>query len=230
MLLKTVYICRLANKNNDVDFIHFGVLLVHMREPLSNWLDDLFRRFTFWTKRAPVPDQSDQGEPLKFRKKATKEFVATKKDPELKIRLIPDSFHLQDVGKLDSGALYWIDVQLIPEGKQTRDFVVTYIFDLEGTLIQSDIQDLGLRSDPSRRNPSEVALQQKEKIGSGQLVEIWVHPFAVKSHDKVFGLVVRKPEPDEPQDIYEESGTFVDALPGCTLMFYPPWDEGNYDT
>ena len=121
-------------------------------------------------------------------------------------------------------------MQLVPEGEQARDFVVTYIFDLEGTLIQSDIQDLGLRSDPNRRNPSEVVLQQKEKIGSGQLAEIWVHPFAVKSHDKVFGLVVRKPEPDEPQDIYDESGPFVDALPGWTLMFYPPWDEGNYDT
>jgi len=146
-----------------------------------------------------------------------------------KIRLVPDKWHLQDVGMLDNGAMYWIDVQLNSEGGDTRDFVATYAFDLDGNLIWNEIEDLGLRSESRRRDVSTIISRQREKLGPGQIADISVHPFSVNAYGLVFGLMVRKPEPDDgdPQD---DQGPFVDAMPGWTLMFYPPWEEGLYST
>ena len=146
-----------------------------------------------------------------------------------KIRLIPDKWHLQDVGKLDSGALYWIDVQLNSEGGDTRDFVATYVFDLDGTLIWNDIEDLGLRSNSNLQGVSPIISRHREKLGPGQITDISVHPFSVNAHGLVFGLVIRKPEPDD-ENWQDDEGPYVDAMPGWTLMFYPPWEEGLYDT
>ena len=146
-----------------------------------------------------------------------------------KIRLIPDEWHLKNVGRLDNGALYWIDVQLSSEDDDTRDFVATYVFDLDGNLIWNDIEDLGLRSESRRRGFSTIVSQHRDKLGPGQIADISVHPFSVNAHGLVFGLVVRKPEPDD-DDLQNDQDPFVDAMPGWTLMFYPPWEEGLYAT
>lgn len=148
----------------------------------------------------------------------------------LKIRLIPDDYHLPDVGKLENGAMYWIDIQLSSEGRNTRDFVATYIFDLNGYLIWNEIEDLGLRSDIDIRDPETVIAEHKAKIGKGQTTDIWVHPFSVEEHGLTFGLMVRKREDDESNNSQEDEEPMVDALPGFTLLFYPPWEEGHYDT
>ncbi len=149
-----------------------------------------------------------------------------------KIRLIPDSYHLTNVGQLDNGNNYWIDVQLIPERRDTRDFVATYIFDDDGTLIDSEIINLGLRSDPNALRVKDVIAQQRSKIGvrkagifGGKSESFWVKPFSVRAYDVDFGLVVREPEADNP-----DRPPVVDAMPGWTLMFYPPWEDGGYDT
>lgn len=146
---------------------------------------------------------------------------------DFKIRLIPDQYHLPDVGRLDAGAQFWIDLQLQPESESVRDFVATYVFDDDGVLIWYEIDDLGLRSDPNARRASEVIEQQKTKLGASERADIWVYPFSVTAHGSTFGLVVRPPEPENDET---EEGPLVDAMPGWTLMFYPPWEEGMYDT
>ncbi len=149
-----------------------------------------------------------------------------------KILLIPDRYHLIDVGQLNNGNNYWIDVQLNSEGMDTRDFLATYIFDKAGKLIDSDITDLGLRSNPNAVPAKDAIRRQKSKIGvrrtgifGRKSKSFWVQPFSVTAHGLVFGLVVREPEEDD-----EEMPPMVDAMPGRTLVFYPPWEDGQYDT
>lgn len=149
-----------------------------------------------------------------------------------KIHLIPDRYHLIDVGQLKDGNNYWIDVQLSSEGMDTRDFVAIYIFDSAGKLIDSEIIDLGLRSDPNALKARDVIKQQKSRIGVGRTgvfgqkrESFWVQLFSVEAHGLVFGLVVREPEEND-----EEMPPMVDAMPGWTLVFYPPWEDGQYDT
>ncbi len=149
---------------------------------------------------------------------------------DFKVRLIPDDYHIYHVGKLAAGAQFWIDVQLRSEAESTRDFVATYVFDLDGVLIHNEIVDLGLRSESDRRVPAIVIDEQLARLGSFEKTDISVFPFSINAHGLTFGLVVRQPDPDEPEENGDEIGPLVDAFPGWTLMFYPPWDEGLYAT
>ena len=142
-----------------------------------------------------------------------------------KIRLIPDRYHLTDVGQLADGNNYWIDIQLNPEGRDTRDFIATYIFDADGELIEFQIIDLGLRSDPNALSARAVIKEESDRIGAKENSDFWVSPFAVKTHGLVFGLVVRDRQKGELEGFQA-----VDAMPGWTIMFYPPWEDGLYDT
>ena len=142
-----------------------------------------------------------------------------------KLRLIPDRYHLADVGPLENGNNYWIDVQLNSEGRDTRDFVATYVFDTVGELIQHKITDLGLCSDPNALPANAMVKQERERIGAKERRGIWGRPFAIQTFGLVFGLVVRDPQQGEI-----EGYQAVDAMPGWTLMFYPPWEDGLYNT
>lgn len=149
---------------------------------------------------------------------------------DFRVRLIPDNYHLLHVGRLGSGAQFWIDVQLRGEADTTRDFVATYIFNEDGVLSWHEIIDLGLRSNPGRRAATDVILAQIAKLGPSEKADISVFPFSVDAYGSTFGLVVRESDTDDPSDIDDCDGPLVDALPGWTLMFYPPWGEGLYDT
>lgn len=140
----------------------------------------------------------------------------------VKIHLIPDNYHLKNVGTLSDGRLYWIDVQLSYDhaAGDTRDFVCMYIFSEDGHLVDHTITDLGLRSS-SALKASEVIRQMVATQSKPTLRDIWVHPFAAEHLGLTFGLIIR----DEG-----DTGPVVDVLPGMTLMFYPPWPEGGYDT
>lgn len=142
-----------------------------------------------------------------------------------KLRLIPDRYHLSDVGQLIDGNHYWIDIQLNSEGDDTRDFVAVYIFDTDGVKIEHEIIDLGLRSAPNATSAKKAVEQQRQRIGIKKRKDFWVRPFSVEAYGLVFGLIVREREPGELEGFQA-----VDAMPGWTLMFYPPWDDGLYDT
>ena len=144
---------------------------------------------------------------------------------EIRVHLIPDEWHLHHVGKLPDGRLIWIETQLSYDRtlRDTRDFLCIWIFSKEGVLTdQSKIIDLGWRSNPigSRRLFIE---QELEALGGLTVTDIWVRPFSVEKYGLIFGLLIRD-EDDTDGDI------LIDAMPGMTLMFYPPWSEGGYDT
>ncbi len=145
---------------------------------------------------------------------------------DLKFPLVPDRYHLHDVGRTRQGNGYWITPQLAPEKNGTRDFVVAYTFDTSGTLISADVADLGLRELGEDRRVPEAIIRMKKKVDAVSVEQIWVMPFSVSFYGHTFGLVVREPD---KEDGFEEEPV-VDALPGYTLMFYGPWDTCNYDT
>jgi hypothetical protein len=57
-----------------------------------------------------------------------------------KIRLIPDDWHVQHVGHLADGRLFWVTGQLDPAGGTTKDFVCTFVFDQDGHLTEHSIR------------------------------------------------------------------------------------------
>lgn len=142
-----------------------------------------------------------------------------------KVRLIPDRYRLTDLGQLDDGNYFWIDLQIANEGRETRDFMATYYFDSNGDLIGHKIKDLGLRSSPDALSARETIEHEKTRIGEWDRKDFWVRPFSINSHGLVFGLVVRERQAGELEGFQA-----VDAMPGWTLMFYPPWEDGQYDT
>lgn len=144
----------------------------------------------------------------------------------LRFPLVPDNFHLRDVGKTRQGNGFWITSQLIPEGETTRDFIAAYIFDRDGGLISSEVVDLGCRDQSEVPKAKDVINGLKRKIDAAEKGEIWVKPFSVSFYGHTFGLIPRK-----IGDALDPHGEYVvDAEPGSTYMFYGPWDLCNYDT
>ncbi len=141
--------------------------------------------------------------------------------PPEKIRLIPDEFHVHNVGGLPSGDLYWIDIQLSWEAdlNATRDFLCIYVFAPDGSLKSHLITDLGLRSEQQQVSAPLIEEWYGNHPGTIER-DIWVRPFSVEHMGRTFGLIVSE----------EEGETLVEAKPGNTLMFYAPWEEGLYDT
>ena len=141
----------------------------------------------------------------------------------IKLRLIPDRFHLRHVGHLKDGRGIWLDTQITFDGAEIRDFVCAYVFDPDGELVEWDIVALGGRTDqqPSAR---KTIRDLKRRFGWTRSGAFDICLFTVDAHGETFGLELRDPD-DTDED--EQS---IDVLPGYTLNFYPPWDEGAYDS
>ncbi len=83
----------------------------------------------------------------------------------VRLHLIPDTRDLQHVGRLADGSGYWIDVQLARQQGDTRDFVASYVFDIDGNLTRHRIEDLGLRGKRRARSVAEVVRDHEAKLG-----------------------------------------------------------------
>jgi hypothetical protein len=138
-----------------------------------------------------------------------------------KIRLIPDAWHLRNLGRLSGGRFFFVDGQLDYTSGTTRDFVCTFLFDPGGDLIDHSIELIGARGSHSDRSVSSAVKRHLDALGRLTRTDIWVRPFSVESNGAVFGLVPRKTEAGEWR---------VEFMPGNTLSFYPPWEAGGYDT
>jgi hypothetical protein len=138
-----------------------------------------------------------------------------------KIRLIPDDFHIEHVGRLVEGGLFWVDLQLASISRITSDFVCTYIFDQDGRLTEHSIELVGVRGSYPNGSVATAIDRHIAALGELATADIWVRPFSIESHNTVFGLVPRQTERGEWR---------VEAMPGNTLSFFPPWDAGEYDT
>ena len=154
--------------------------------------------------------------------------------PPEKIRLIPDDWHIRNVGRLRNGELFVVDSQLASKDMVTTDFVCTFVFDPDGYLVRHSIDRLGERgsydeAEVGRRFDAHLAA-----LGDHEVTDIWIRPFEIESHGALFGFIPVPPEafvdPDDDASSAEDYDWRVEFMPGNTLSFYPPWDMGGYDT
>src|SRR5262249_21232499 len=138
-----------------------------------------------------------------------------------KIRLIPDRWHIHNVGRLSDGRLFFVDGQLDFASGVTKDFVCTFVFDQNGRLNEHVVELVGERGAYPAGSVGRLIDRQLAALGDRTRTDIWVRPFGVESHGTVFGLIPR----------HVEGGRWrVEFMPGNTLSFYPPWEAGEYDT
>jgi len=138
-----------------------------------------------------------------------------------KIRLIPDNIHIRNVGRLRDGRLFIVDSQLDSKSRITRDFVCTFLFDADGSMVDHSIELIGTRGAYPDRSVGEALRRHLNALGQTIRADIWVRPFQVESKGSVFGLIPRQ----------TKTGAWrVEFMPGNTLSFYPPWEAGGYDT
>lgn len=138
-----------------------------------------------------------------------------------KIRLIPDRFKIRNVGRTNDAQLFWIDSQLDSDGRSTRDFVCTFIFDADGNLIQHSIELIGVRGNYAGGKVGESINRHLSALGGRTITDIRIRLFSVESTGALFGLIAREAAPGRWR---------VEFMPGNTLSFYPPWEAGGYDT
>ena len=151
-----------------------------------------------------------------------------------KIHLIPDNWHIKHVGQLADGRLFLVDTQLELRHGITRDYVCTFIFDPDGHLVSHDIELLGERGAYSDKDAVSAFEKHIAALGDHEITDIWIRPFQLRSHETTFGFVAVSPEEfmdedDDPSDLSPDDWR-VEFMPGNTLSFYPPWEDGEYDT
>lgn len=141
--------------------------------------------------------------------------------PPEKIRLIPDHWHLPHVGRLVAGKLYFVEPQLISSMGITRDFVCTYVFDASGQIDDHFIELIGTRESYRDGTVGDAISRHLSKLGERSVEGIWIRPFSIAIEGTSFGFIPRQ----TPNGSWR-----VEAMPGNTLSFYPPWASGGYDT
>ncbi len=140
-----------------------------------------------------------------------------------KIHLIPDVWHIKRVGRLADGRLFVLDWQLAFSKGATEDYLCTYVFDTDGKLVSHLIESIGRRTSLGEDDAKAHAALARHlsKLGKYEVADIWVRPFSVGYDGLVFGLIPRQ---------LDDGSWRVEFMPGNTLSFYPPWEEGGYDT
>jgi len=138
-----------------------------------------------------------------------------------KVLLIPDRWQIKNVGRLGDGSLYLVDGQLDSDGRSTRDFVCTFIFDADGELVEHSIELIGTRGAYPDNTVGLAVRRHLAALGNRVVGRIWVRPFSVQRHGTTFGLIPRQTEFGDWR---------VEFMPGNTLSFYAPWGAGGYDT
>lgn len=155
-----------------------------------------------------------------------------------KVKLVPDEWHIDGAGIRPDGNLIFSASQIAPDRDQptrARDFFCTFTFDRDGNLIENKIELVGTRGEYTDDHMNELCDQHVELLSGFKEAPIWVRPFRVDSHGEVFGLVPVSPQElkefdDDDDDEPSEDDWRVEFMPGNTLSFYPPWEEGGYDT
>lgn len=138
-----------------------------------------------------------------------------------KIRLVPDHWHMLNVGILKDGRVFFVDTQLDPSKGATKDFVCTFVFDSTGRLSEHSIELIGVRGSYPVGSVRDALSRHLTALGDRSTNDVWVKPFSVLSNGTTFGLIPRQ----------TTSGHWrVEFMPGNTFSFCAPWDVGGYDT
>jgi hypothetical protein len=140
--------------------------------------------------------------------------------PPALIAINHDDYHAEYVGHTTDGRQFFLTTPFIPE---SSEFLALYIFDAAGKLVEARIDDLGPRS--LLDHDLRVALRDAWLLELGEVKygRIEISPFAVSRFGQIFGLV--------PTEVDDDEGVWaIELVPGNLMVFFAPWDSGEYDT
>ena len=149
------------------------------------------------------------------------------------ITIVPDEWHMQHVGKLANGRLFYCETQVAYEDGQSHDYYVAYTFDNDGTLASHEIVPVGVRGQYKDEDANRVGEEILERLGERTTETIKVRPFQIEFDGRTFGFVTSAWDEDGedlPIEEADEEDIRVEAMPGNTISWYAPWEEGEYDT
>lgn len=141
------------------------------------------------------------------------------------ILICHDDYHAKHIGKTIDGNQFFLTTPFVAATESEGcEFIALYIFDSDGSLISSQIEDLGPRSALSEDIASEKYNSILNGLGEVSYQDINISPFQVEKFGVQFGLI-----PTDPEFVEEEGDMALEMHPGNVMAFYPPW-EGDYDT
>lgn len=148
-----------------------------------------------------------------------------------KIRINHDDYHARHIGRIADGRQFFLTNPFVwaMSNNPGREFLALYIFDADGNLFETKIDDLGERENKilpgNKLDISSVGSLVETRLielGEFSFGDIEVMPFRVEKFGVEFGLIPQPPEDDEDE-------WWVAAEPGDYMAFFPPYD-GDYDT
>jgi len=194
----------------------------------------------------PREKRSDYGDLAAANTQADKEILAKRRkgyiegnlakvpeyDPKLPPRFVAinhDDYHARYVGKTSTGKLFFLTRPFAPSIGEAvgGNYIALYLFDEFGLLTEAQVYDErqeGLRTETAVDEFVQGLLAQ---LGKYKFGNIRVAPFSLQKFGRTFGLVFDAGDGEGEDD--EDSGAWVNVLPGDYMAFYPPWD-GDYDT
>jgi len=151
-----------------------------------------------------------------------KEELKSKSEPQNEgapeiILIEHDDYHASYIGKTADGRQFFFAPIFMPGGDE---FVTLFLFDDEGNLVESKIENFGPRETFDREKARALRSEWLAQLGTLEYQDIRVKPFAVEHGGEMFGMIPTK---------YEDYWV-VEVLPGNVMAFTEPWDSGIYDT
>ena len=144
--------------------------------------------------------------------------------PEL-VAINHDDYHARYVGHMADGRQFFLTTPFVPAygGSAGCEFIVLYLFDEDGSLLDAVIDDLGTRATLDKAAAKSLHDQRLADLGTVTYDRIEVQPFQIERSGTTFGLVLREPED-------EDDPWAVEVQPGNYMAFFEPFDSGDYDT
>lgn len=139
----------------------------------------------------------------------------------LKIRLVPDDYHIERAGTAEDGSRFFITGLFVARTDHDPgcEYVATFRWNSNGTFREAKITSLGPRATLADGRYDEAVMAHAKALGKFVICPIAVAPFRIERNGVTFGLIHSTFEGFES----------VELQPGNHLAFTPPWD-GRYDT
>lgn len=136
--------------------------------------------------------------------------------PEL-VLIEHDDYHAKYLGRTASGLQFFFPPIFVPGG---HEYTVLFLFNEAGELVESKMEDHGLRETFNVEYARGLRSEWLREIGPVEFQDIQVKPFAVELGGEIMGMI-----PLKFDDYW-----VVEVLPGNVMAFVQPWDSGLYDT
>jgi hypothetical protein len=129
-----------------------------------------------------------------------------------------DDYHAKYIGCTATGVQFFSPPIFVPGGDE---FVVLFLFNQAGDLIESKIENFGPRSTYDAERARALRADWLAQLEPFQYQDIRVKPFFVEHSGEMLGMIPVK---------WDDDDWGVHVLPGDVMAFHEPWDSGIYDT